>query len=186
MEEALVFGGETLTLTDVAVAAGRADIGDRDLVCNLSAATVRDVMGWVERHLSEAVDRMKTSAVGEPLLVVGGGAILTPETIAGISEILLVPNHGVANAVGAAMAQVSGEVDHVFRDMERDELLRRAEEMARARAVAAGADAETLKVVDVEDLPLAYLPGNAVRARVRVVGDIANVAEGGDDGDPTP
>jgi N-methylhydantoinase A/oxoprolinase/acetone carboxylase beta subunit len=111
---------------------------------------------------------------------------LTPETIAGISEILLVPNHGVANAVGAAMAQVSGEVDHVFRDMERDELLRRAEEMARARAVAAGADAETLKVVDVEDLPLAYLPGNAVRARVRVVGDIANVAEGGDDGDPTP
>ena len=46
-------------------------------------------------------------------------------------------------------------------------------------------DAETLKVVDVEDLPLAYLPGNAVRARVRVVGDIAHVGEGGDVGDPT-
>ena len=186
MEEALVFGGETLTLTDVAVAAGRADIGDRDRVRDLSAATVRNVMAWVEKHLSEAVDRMKTSAAGEPLLAVGGGAILTPETMAGISDIRHVPHHGVANAVGAAMAQVSGEVDHVFRDMDRDELLRHAEEMARARAVAAGADAETLKVVDVEDLPLAYLPGNAVRARVRVVGDIARVGEGGDGADPTP
>jgi hypothetical protein len=28
-------------------------------------------------------------------------------------------------------------------------------------------------VVDVEDLPIAYLPGNALRVRVRVVGDIA-------------
>ena len=70
--------------------------------------------------------------------------------------------------------------------MDRDELLRQAEEMARARAVAAGADAETLKVVDVEDLPLAYLPGNAVRVRVRVVGDIARVGEGGDGADPAP
>ena len=185
-KEALVFGGETLTLTDVAVAAGRVDIGDRDRVRDLSAATVCDAMSWVERRLSEAVDRMKTSAAGESLLAVGGGSILTPETMAGISDIRHVPHHGVANAVGAAMAQVSGEVDHVFRDMDRDELLRQAEEMARARAVAAGADAETLKVVDVEDLPLAYLPGNAVRARVRVVGDIARVGEGGDGADPAP
>ena len=36
-----------------------------------------------------------------------------------------------------------------------------------------GADRATIKTVEVEDLPLAYLPGNAVRARVRVVCDIA-------------
>ena len=51
-----------------------------------------------------------------------------------------------------------------------------AERMARERAVTAGADPTTLKVVDVEDLPLAYLPGNAVRARVRVVGEIGELA----------
>jgi len=28
-------------------------------------------------------------------------------------------------------------------------------------------------VVEVEDLPLAYLPGNSLRTRVRVVGEIA-------------
>ncbi len=35
----------------------------------------------------------------------------------------------------------------------------------------AGADAETLSVVDVEDLPLAYLPGDSRRVHVRVVGE---------------
>ena len=29
------------------------------------------------------------------------------------------------------------------------------------------------QTVDVEDMPLAYLPGNALRVRVRVVGDVA-------------
>ena len=37
----------------------------------------------------------------------------------------------------------------------------------------AGADPATLALVEVEDLPLAYLPGNSLRVRVRVVGEIA-------------
>ena len=31
-------------------------------------------------------------------------------------------------------------------------------------------------MVDVEDMPLAYLPGNAMRVRVKVVGDVAAAA----------
>ena len=120
---------------------------------------------------------MKTDASLQPLLAVGGGAILAPDEMDGISEVVRVPHHGVANAVGAAMAQVSGEVDHVFQGLSRDDLLAEAERMARERAVTAGADPATLKVVDVEDLPLAYLPGNAVRARVRVVGEIGEIGE---------
>ena len=38
----------------------------------------------------------------------------------------------------------------------------------------AGADRATLKLVDIEDLPIAYLPGNALRVRARVIGDIAS------------
>jgi hypothetical protein len=30
-----------------------------------------------------------------------------------------------------------------------------------------------LTVVEVEDIPIAYLPGNSLRTRVRVIGDIA-------------
>lgn len=175
-EAALVFGGDTLTLTDIAVAAGLAEIGDRRATHHLNKAFITDTMAEVHRRLYECVDRMKTDASLQPLLAVGGGAILAPDEMDGISEVVRVPHHGVANAVGAAMAQVSGEVDHVFRDLSRDDLLAEAERMARERAVTAGADPTTLKVVDVEDLPLAYLPGNAVRARVRVVGEIGELA----------
>jgi hypothetical protein len=39
-------------------------------------------------------------------------------------------------------------------------------------------DASTLGVVEVEDLPLSYLPGNSLRVRVRVVGNIAAAPSG--------
>ncbi len=90
-----------------------------------------------------------------------------------MSEVVEVPHHAVANAVGAAIAQVSGEVDQIYRDLSRDEAIAAARRAADAKAVAAGADPQTLNVVEVEDLPLAYLPGNSLRIRVRVVGDIA-------------
>src|SRR5437762_7488056 len=43
-EQALVFGGETLTVTDVALAAGRVDIGDRQRVASLPAALVEGAL----------------------------------------------------------------------------------------------------------------------------------------------
>ena len=51
-----------------------------------------------------------------------------------------------------------------------------ARRAAEDKAVAAGADRATVTVVEVEDLPLAYLPGNSLRTRVRVVGEIARPA----------
>ena len=81
--------------------------------------------------------------------------------------------HGeCANAVGAAIAQVSGETDQIYRDLDRNEAIAAAEAQARDRAVAAGADSASLAVVDVDDMPLAYLPGNALRVRVRVAGEM--------------
>jgi hypothetical protein len=78
----------------------------------------------------------------------------------------------VANAVGAAIAQVSGEVDQIFQSLSRDEALAQGRRIAEQRAVAAGAAVASLSVVESEDLPLAYLPGNSLRVRVRVVGDL--------------
>ena len=172
-EKALVFGGDTLTATDVAVGLGLVDLGDRSRVKALEARTLETARATVASMLEEAVDRMKTDAAPEPLIAVGGGAFLVPETMAGISEVVHVKHQGVANAVGAAIAQVSGEVDQVFSGVGREEAISRATARAREKAVSGGASAESLKVVEVEDLPLAYLPGDALRVRVRVVGDAA-------------
>ena len=57
-------------------------------------------------------------------------------------------------------------------DLDRVAAIAAAEEQARDRAVAAGADRASLETVDIEDMPLAYLPGNALRVRVRVAGEM--------------
>lgn len=48
---------------------------------------------------------MKTSPEDITVLLVGGGSIVSPESLAGVGEIIRPPFFGVANAVGAAMAK---------------------------------------------------------------------------------
>ena len=169
--EALVFGGTTLTATDVGVAAGLLQLGDSSGASALAASGVRWAVARCYEMIEEGVDRMKADASPLPLLAVGGGAFLVPDHVAGIGEVVRLEHGSVANAVGAAIAQVSGEVDRVFSGMSRDAALAAAERIARKRAVESGADPTTLELVDVEDLPLAYLPGDARRVRSRVVGE---------------
>jgi len=171
--EALVFGGDTLTATDAAVAAGLAEIGDTGAVASLPRNLVAAVLEEARAKIEDSVDRMKTEAGDLPLIAVGGGAFLVPHRVIGISEVIHVPHGDCANAVGAAIAQISGETDQVYRDLPRAEAIARAEAQAKERAVAAGADRASLATVDVEDMPLAYLPGNALRVRVRVAGEMA-------------
>jgi len=174
IDESLVFGGDTVTATDIAVAAGRAQIGDSRAVAGFSRDIVERTLGRMHEIIEDAVDRMKTDARDLPLIAVGGGAFLVPDRLAGIAQVVRVPHGDCANAVGAAIAQISGETDQIYRDLSREEAIAAAEAQARERAVAAGADRASLQTVDVEDMPLAYLPGNALRVRVRVAGEMAS------------
>jgi N-methylhydantoinase A/oxoprolinase/acetone carboxylase beta subunit len=174
--DALVFGGKTLTATDAAVVAGIVSIGDPAKTAAVSRATADAVLAVAREKLEDAIDRMKTEAGDVILIAVGGGAFLVPDRLAGVSEVIRVPHGDCANAVGAAIAQISGETDQVYRDMSREAAIAAAEAQAIERAVAAGADRASLQIVEVEDMPLAYLPGNALRVRVRVAGDMQPTA----------
>ncbi len=119
---------------------------------------------------------MKTEAGDIALIAVGGGAFLVPDIASpGIAEVIRVPHGDCANAVGAAIAQVSGETDQVYRDLS-----------PRADAIAAAGSPSPSPAppkpaptpprspwIEVEDMLLAYLPGNALRVRVRVAGEMA-------------
>jgi N-methylhydantoinase A/oxoprolinase/acetone carboxylase beta subunit len=172
--QALVFGGDTLTATDVAVAAGLADIGDATLVRHLDRTLVRSVLDHVRGRIATQVDRMRMSPAPLPVVLVGGGSVLVPDGIEGVSEVVRPDHHAFANALGAAIAQVGGEVDRVFtmEPRRRDEVLDAARQEAVDKAVAAGAKADSVRIVEVEEIPLAYLPGNASRVRARAVGDL--------------
>ncbi len=172
-EEALAFGGRTLTASDIAVAAGMADFGNRDFVSHLDRESVKNCVARIQDMLAAAVDRVRTSNANITLLVVGGGSVLARSRLSDL-VVTRPPHFAVANAVGAAMAQVSGECERLFElDMtSRDDAIETATQDAMRAAVAAGAKPESLTVVDLEAVQLAYMANNTTRIRVKVVGEL--------------
>jgi N-methylhydantoinase A/oxoprolinase/acetone carboxylase beta subunit len=173
-EEALVFGGKTLTATDIAVAAGRAEIGDAAAVAELDPALVKLALARVAADIADAVERMRTSPDPLPVVVVGGGSILLPDDLPGSLAVHRPDHFAVANAIGAAIAQVGGEVDRVYAidPGRRDAVVDEARQEAVDRAIAAGADPAAVRIVDFDEVPIPYLPGNATRIRCKAVGDL--------------
>ncbi|MGI9614703.1 MAG: hydantoinase/oxoprolinase N-terminal domain-containing protein [Acidimicrobiales bacterium] len=166
---ALAFGGDTATVTDAALATGRLTI---DGAQSIEIGDATSVLDLASTMIADNADRMKLTADQVPLVAVGGGAFVVDDELPGIGEVIR-PEHGdTANAVGAALAEVSGETDQVFRDLGRDAAIEAALAQAGERAVSAGADPSTLTTIELEDLPLAYLPGDARRVRARVVGQL--------------
>lgn len=172
--EALVFGGSTLTATDIAVAAGRADVGDPSKVAHLDPELVSKVLARIAERVADAVDRMRTSPEPIPVVAVGGGSILLPELLPLFGKVHRPENYAVANAIGASIAQVGGEIDKVYsiEPGRREEALSDVRAEAVDKAIAAGASPRSVAIVDFDEVPIPYLPGNATRIRVKAVGDL--------------
>jgi N-methylhydantoinase A/oxoprolinase/acetone carboxylase beta subunit len=177
-QEALVFGGATPTLTDAAVAAGRAQLGDPARAGRHRGMLDR-ALAQADVMLADAIDRMKTSRADCVLVAVGGGSILLPDRIPGVSEIIRPEHFDTANAVGAAIASVSGQVDRIFHvgPGGRKAALDEACDEARERAVAAGADPATVRIVEREEIPLAYLTSPAIRIRAKAAGSLGDLPD---------
>ncbi|KKA17496.1 hypothetical protein T310_8566 [Rasamsonia emersonii CBS 393.64] len=181
---ATVFGGDTLTATDIAVAAGE-KIGNPELVRHLSQTTVSRAKARMKAMLERVIDMMKTSPAPLPVLLVGGGSVIAPTELEGVSSVVCPPFHSVANAVGAAISKVGGTVDSIQNTSQQSvsEIVEQAKALAIERAVAAGASRETVYVAEVDTMPLQYV-ANQVRVIVRAVGELspdgfpANIAAG--------
>lgn len=175
LEDSLVFGGKTLTASDIAVAAGYADIGDKSLVSHLTRSVVDSAVNRIHQMIEEGVDRMKTNSDPVPLVLVGGGSILVNREIPGTSEVIIPDNASVANAMGASIAQIGGELDKVFSydELGREQAIELAKSEAKKRAIEAGAIGNTVSILEIDETPLAYCPGGAVRIKVKAIGDMA-------------
>lgn len=174
-QTALCFGGDTLTTTDIAVAAGLVTLGDASRVRHLDAGFVKAALAKMKSDVEAVIDRMKPSAEPVPAILVGGGSVLIDGLLEGTSVSLRPEHFGGANAIGAAIAQVSGEVDRVvsLEGTTREKALEGILAEARQRAVEAGAVEATINLAELEETPLSYLPGNAIRIAAKVVGDLA-------------
>ncbi|AEA25282.1 hydantoinase/oxoprolinase N-terminal domain-containing protein [Pseudonocardia benzenivorans] len=171
--EALVFGGTVLTLSDVSTAAGRSAIGDPALA-RVDPPAVHRVLASVDRQIAALADRIKASRGTQPLIAVGGGAHLVPEHIEGISAVHRHEHGGVANAIGAAIAEASGSVDRTFAyaDGGREACLDEARRLAVEQAVRAGADPARVRITMITEVPMSYMPGNSVRVQAKAAGPL--------------
>jgi len=174
--EALIFGGKQPTLSDAAVSAGRAHFGSHDVDRHRAKALAAGLAA-ADQAIAEGIDRVKVTGGELPLVAVGGGSVLLPDRIPGISEVLHPDHFDVANAIGAAIGTVSGQVDRVFPldGTARNDVIDKAIDQAKEQAIRAGADPNRLEVVDIEEVPLAYLTNPALRVRVKAAGPLGTL-----------
>jgi N-methylhydantoinase A/oxoprolinase/acetone carboxylase beta subunit len=178
LEESYLFGGSTLTASDVAVKAGYARFGDASAVPDLGAETMQAILRRLRDMFEDGIDRMKTAVTDVPVVLVGGGSVLVGKALRGASRLIRPEHAAVANAVGAAIAQIGGEVDRIvaYETTSREQALRDIEREAGERAIAAGAEPGSIRLVDMEEIFLSYLPGNTAQVRAKVVGDLASLS----------
>ena len=174
-QKALCFGGSVMTLIDVALSKGRLSISDVSRTKPVEAKVCEAVDSLIVEKLSAAADLMKPGGAVLPVILVGGGAPLIPgDTLAGC-PIVRPGNADVANAIGASIAQVSGQAEgmRVAGVDSREILIERLTAIASEKALAAGADSATINIVNVEEVDIPYMATDTSRMRVSVVGDLA-------------
>jgi N-methylhydantoinase A/oxoprolinase/acetone carboxylase beta subunit len=171
-EAGIVFGGDTLTATDVVVADQGLSIGDPGLLANVDRGLVERAVTSIHARLDAAVDRMRTSPDPVPVVLVGGGAILVSRELPSASEIRVPGHAGVANAIGAAHAEIGLERERIAPRRHRERVLADLESSLRSEVIAAGARADSVRVADVEETAIAYMAEDTLRVRMKLVGAI--------------
>ncbi len=174
-QDAFLFGGSTLTTSDIAVAAGKASFGDASRLPALGPAKLETIWTRIQTMLADGVDRMKTARGDATIIAVGGGHFLVADDLKGAANVIRPPHADVANAVGAAIAQIGAQIEQIvdYAVLPRETALARLKEDATARVVAAGGAPDTIEIVDMEEVFLSYLPGRSAQVRLKAVGDLA-------------
>jgi len=180
IKDSIAFGGDTLTATDCLLAAGLAKINhpncDVARLASIKPEVIENAISFIQDKVSVAVDRIKTKKEEIPVVLVGGGSILVPGDIEGASEVVRPQYSGCANALGAAIAQVSGDLDKIFstEGKSREEVIKEAKDQVVQKTIDAGADPTTVEIIEFEEVPIAYLPSNVIRIKTKAAGKLLN------------
>lgn len=169
-----VFGGNVETASDNAARLNRAFHGQKDKVADISEEWAESVLAAINQTVADSLDQMKLKSGDIPLILTGGGSFLVNDQIKGISKVYRPDHYDAANAVGAALGQASGDVNRIysFEGKNKDEVLQEAQNEAISNAISAGADPDSVEIINIEIIPLAYLPGDSAQVHVKAVGNL--------------
>jgi N-methylhydantoinase A/oxoprolinase/acetone carboxylase beta subunit len=173
--QSVSFGGKQLTLTDVALALGFIEIpGARPKNIELSLRGCRAVINEAVKKIYDLISKFGPDELQLPILLIGGGASLFPKNFLD-SRFIIPPYAHVANAYGAALAEISATVDTVVSLEDRQKILEGLQASAIQAAIERGADYKTVKVVDVNIIPFHYMPNKLARVIIRASGAQPNL-----------
>lgn len=163
--EGLCFGGNQLTLTDAALGAGRLKIpGASPSPLMPDREGCEAILTYAEKQIDSAIAKARGPNSQLTVILIGGGASLLK--VAGQNE--LSPFAAVANAYGAAFAEICASVDAVISLKERKDSLEALQQRAIAAAEALGAYEP--RIVDLQIIPYHYLPQQIARVLVTASG----------------
>lgn len=179
-QQALCFGGNEVTFTDIAIRLGHMHIPG---VClehlqkhpNMpSERQCQQLYMQAEQHVTQLVRQMRGREQALPCVFVGGGSRLfsatCPLKAANAASSALAEYFDVANAYGAALAEISGTVDTLVSLTQRESTLEALKAQATERAIAKGANPNGLRLIDQQIIPYPYASGQMARVIMRMSG----------------
>ncbi|AEY95545.1 FACR027Cp [Eremothecium gossypii FDAG1] len=187
VKQSLLCGGPVTTASDVAVAK-LADSGSLEALSEFKMGNVSRVKGrfdeaykdaftaTLKEKLERTIDRMKTSPDPIPVIMVGGGSFIAPDSLDGASKVIRPPYYQVANAIGAALGKISSSKQE-FRTMlkgtdeEKEEVIKELVQRAQDEACSKGALRSSLSVVNIVCDAVPYVD-KVYNVEVKVIGDI--------------
>jgi N-methylhydantoinase A/oxoprolinase/acetone carboxylase beta subunit len=171
------FGGDELTLTDVALKVGKMQWhADHSISANIGIDEIQAecIYQQMVTEVEEGIDKMKTSAASVPVIMVGGGSALFPDHFEGVSDVIRPQHFEVANAIGVALGEISGQFDRIvpIEPSSREATMAQLEEESKQLAIEAGACSEHVSIIERSEIPLSYLQGNRVHVKIKAAGNI--------------
>lgn len=176
------YGGPMTTVHDIAVNLGRLNESleifgtpyatDLKKVKNLPEKVVKDAWDAIQKRVEKTIDEMKTTPEDVPVVMVGGGSMVVPDTYKGASEINRPEDFEVAGALGSTIAEISAYAENVIDldHIDRKEGINNTIKMAKENLERNGGDRETAEVLNIEEIPFTYMPGEREKVRVKVKG----------------
>jgi N-methylhydantoinase A/oxoprolinase/acetone carboxylase beta subunit len=164
LSRAKSFGGDCLTLTDIALAAGKMTHVKQKMVVD---APCDDILKGVAQKIDQLANKIHKENL--PLVIVGGGAVLIDKQYSNC-DIIIPDNFAVANAYGAALAEFSASYDNIISLDQREQTLQNIKSNLLSNLIALGVSSESARIIDQVIIPFHYIPGNMARVIITAAG----------------
>ncbi|CUM68153.1 uncharacterized protein PRCAT00005870001 [Priceomyces carsonii] len=183
LEKSILFGGNTVTATDAAVAISLKNndfdqlshMGDPRRISGVFSISFLELYSEkVKKMLESIIDKMRTSPDPLPVVLVGGGSFIAPECLEGASTVIRPKFYQIANAIGAALPKLSYEsvkFSPISLSAERDAAIESLKEETVDKLVAKGALRDSVVFVNIASEPVPYTD-RIYKFQVKAVGDV--------------